>query len=1137
MGEIRGEKVRFSKKDIVPLHDLPSARAEDPLIVHCPARSTWLGRTARFIFGLFLLAAILSGGFFVVIESGALDATFAGGAQRVLNGALAPQYRAEISGTAVRFSKEWKLAVEARDVSVYRKGDGLVAAETEAVRLVVDPIALLSGRFSVSEIEADGVSVDESLFSSGPPLDFTKLRVDAIPTLLEAAFTQLDLVQSFISKGGLDRMRLDGLEIAMGKARARPVLLSVRNLMMERGVDASLTIAGILAINGYESPISAKATNADGLTRSFSAWIGDVRLTPFLLRRDSHGDPRQGYDGSAEVTISARRGTAAEKPAVSMIAQTHDGTLYQDGNPQDVTRGTLNFAYDFSKDTIEVASSRIDFGPMVMPISGGLIDLDRLPGSEAAGPGIGIDLLVDQGLASVPSAGEQPFPFSFKIFGRFLYDTDELQLDTLSVSTPMGQMTGSLRARFFEGEGPEISFGARFANMQTTVIKQLWPYWIADKPRRWVLANIFGGTVTEGSVQVFIPRGRMSVEPRPLHLDANELQISFDIVNARMNVTGDIPPLRDTDAHFELAGPKVTTIIKSATSYFPSGRSVKVEGGELVLGEIYTKPLMADIKIAVAGSADSVAELVSFRPINALKRVGFEAADFKGTVKGTAEVRLGLISEQNPPEPAWKAHLDLAGVDLAKPFSGRKIDNLNAALDVDPRAAHLEGKADIDGVPMELAVTEPVEDDPEFRRERHVKVVLDDKAGVRHFAPGLDQIIDGPVTVELDRIDEKRQAVSADLSRAALTVPWLGWTKGAGIAAKVKFEVTDGEKQSVIDKFVLDGDGFGVSGAMTVGKNGLVSADLSRVRLSPSDDYSVVVRQAKGGYQVAVNGKSADVRSLIDRMKSPGEGGDGDAGADPSVRIDGKLDRMIGFGDETLSNVTLDYASRSGKLSALDFSAITAKGQAVVGQMRRPSGLGEVSVTSGDAGAVARFANLYSRMNGGLLNLKMKENANGIWNGSVDLRNFSLDNEQRLQSIVSTPADADGRSLNKAVKRDIDVSSARFQRGFVRLIYSDGTLRIENGVVRGEQVGATFQGLVRDSQGRIDLTGTFMPAYGLNRLFAELPVIGILLGNGRDRGLLGITFKLTGATEQPKLVVNPLSIIAPGVFRQIFEFR
>jgi hypothetical protein len=69
------------------------------------------------------------------------------------------------------------------------------------------------------------------------------------------------------------------------------------------------------------------------------------------------------------------------------------------------------------------------------------------------------------------------------------------------------------------------------------------------------------------------------------------------------------------------------------------------------------------------------------------------------------------------------------------------------------------------------------------------------------------------------------------------------------------------------------------------------------------------------------------------------------------------------------------------------------------------------------------------------------------------------------------------------------------------------------------------------------MTGTFMPAYGVNRLFGELPLIGALLGNGRDRGLIGITFRMTGKTESPLLAVNPLSVIAPGVFRSIFEYR
>ncbi|HEX5932939.1 MAG TPA: hypothetical protein VFY63_02110, partial [Pseudorhizobium sp.] len=196
-----------------------------------------------------------------------------------------------------------------------------------------------------------------------------------------------------------------------------------------------------------------------------------------------------------------------------------------------------------------------------------------------------------------------------------------------------------------------------------------------------------------------------------------------------------------------------------------------------------------------------------------------------------------------------------------------------------------------------------------------------------------------------------------------------------------------------------------------------------------------------------------------------------------------------------------------------------------------------ISITSGDAGAVARFANLYNRLNGGLLNISLKAQREDLWSGSIDVRNFSLVNEARLQSLVSTPVGEQQRSLNAAVKRDIDVSSAKFQRGFARVVYRDSVLSVENGVVRGEQIGASFQGVLRDARGNMEMTGTFMPAYGLNRLFAELPIIGAILGNGRDRGLLGITFKMEGPFEKPRLTINPLSIIAPGIFRQIFEFQ
>ena len=34
MDEVRGEKVVFRRKDIVPLHELPSAQAHEPIVLH-----------------------------------------------------------------------------------------------------------------------------------------------------------------------------------------------------------------------------------------------------------------------------------------------------------------------------------------------------------------------------------------------------------------------------------------------------------------------------------------------------------------------------------------------------------------------------------------------------------------------------------------------------------------------------------------------------------------------------------------------------------------------------------------------------------------------------------------------------------------------------------------------------------------------------------------------------------------------------------------------------------------------------------------------------------------------------------------------------------------------------------------------
>jgi AsmA-like C-terminal region len=1142
MSEIRGEKLRFRKRDIVPLHALPSAQVEDPVIVHCPPpRRSILRRVFRVLGAFAGLWLVVLMGVYAVVESGALDQALARRAQAVLDAAVAPKFRAIVGSTEVRFSADMELTVEAHDVKLTEADLGQQVALTQSVKFIVEPLALIGGRFSVREVVSEGVSLDARLLPKREPFDLNKVRIDGAPEFLASAFEELDRIQGFFARGGLDRLRIGGLEVAATSVSGRPLTLAIDDIAMERGADDSLSIFGAISVNGQQTEVTALTTNVDGRSQSLTMRVADFRLTPFLLRRSRNGDARQGIDGSAELLLSARRGGPAEARALSLGVNMRGGTFYSDGQPQEITKAGLNFAYDFTKDTIEIANSLAQFDRTILPISGGLIDLDRLPEGPEFGKGFGIDLLVSDGRADVPDAGETAFPFSLRGYGRFLVNENMLQLDAVDASTPHGNLAGKFQMRF-GGTGPEIRFNAAVKNLKTMALKQLWPYWIASKPRRWVLENIYGGVIPSGTIDVFIPQNRLSIEPQPVRLGDDELRIGLDVEDARMNLTGTIPPLRDVYGRIDMVGERVDVKIKSAGSYFPSGRVVTLDGGSLVLAKAYDKPLMADLVVDVSGTADALAELVSFKPIEALQRTEFTPGDLAGQVKGRAEARFGLIPDQKPPSPVWKASVDLDSVDVKKPFDGRNVTDVTGKLLVDPQAARLEATARVDEVPMDVRLTEPVGTgtDP-ASRERVISAKLDNAARNK-LVPGLGNILDGPVSVELTWLGDRKQGVSVDMRSATLTVPWLGWSKGQGIGATAKFDLTSGDNnQSTIENFVLSGDGFGAAGDLQINRDGLQAANFSKVRLAPEDNVALTIRNTKGVYVVKANGSAFDARSLISILKQPeaGAGGDGSGGGSsgPAVRIEGQFDRVVGFANEALSGVSLVYSGNKGRVNAVDFSGVTGSGQAVVAKLRSPEGPRELAFTSSDVGSVVRFLDVYNRLSGGLANLRLTEIRAGSWSGNLDVRNVQVNNEERLQSIVSTPADAEGRSLNSAVRRDIDVSSARFQRAFARLSVVDGTLSVENGIVRGEQIGATFQGIVRDRSGRIDLTGTFMPAYGLNRLFGELPVIGAILGNGRDRGLLGITFKLTGPSAKPNLVINPLSIIAPGVFRQIFEFR
>ena len=101
----------------------------------------------------------------------------------------------------------------------------------------------------------------------------------------------------------------------------------------------------------------------------------------------------------------------------------------------------------------------------------------------------------------------------------------------------------------------------------------------------------------------------------------------------------------------------------------------------------------------------------------------------------------------------------------------------------------------------------------------------------------------------------------------------------------------------------------------------------------------------------------------------------------------------------------------------------------------------------------------------------------------------------------------------------------------------NGEFLLNDAYVNGPALGATMRGRVNFKTQTVNLGGTYVPLYGLNSALGAIPILGGIFVGRQGEGVVGITFALQGPLDDPNVLVNPMSVVAPGIFRQIFEFR
>jgi hypothetical protein len=336
-----------------------------------------------------------------------------------------------------------------------------------------------------------------------------------------------------------------------------------------------------------------------------------------------------------------------------------------------------------------------------------------------------------------------------------------------------------------------------------------------------------------------------------------------------------------------------------------------------------------------------------------------------------------------------------------------------------------------------------------------------------------------------------------------------------------------------ITNFLLSGKGFEARGTLSFGADGRLRAmDLEKIALRPGDRLSLSAVADGGGYDVKVRGAAFDARGIIQGVRSGSMGGSADIFP---IAISLNVEVVTGQNEVALSDVAGKMTVTRQGLDAVSLKGKTNGNEPFEWTLGREGKTRVLRLLADGGGALIRFSGIYSRVSGGNLILDYSGPVGGVGTGVVVMRDFSLNNETALRPAINTVTSNASRGVLEQANSE-SASDLRFSQLRIPFRQEGWVITIADAALRGQTLGATASGTVNIPGGKIAISGAFIPAFGLNNMPGAIPFLGGLFG-GRNEGLFGITYRLFGPLDAPQLTMNPISALAPGIFRKIFEYR
>jgi hypothetical protein len=700
---------------------------------------------------------------------------------------------------------------------------------------------------------------------------------------------------------------------------------------------------------------------------------------------------------------------------------------------------------------------------------------------------------------------------------------DVSRIDTRASHNIGLALTGRLD---YGGKEPHLAFGVAGTRMPVSALKRFWPIFAAADVRSWVETHVSDGMVERMVIAGNAAAANFRHEGPPMPDDG--LSVDIETSGTTLRPIASLPAIRDADVTVRIRGRAATVNVGRGTVEVAPGRRLNVAGGVFEVPDTHPKPAPARANFRIDGSVPAAVVLLSSEGLRDIVGLSLDPTSTRGTVTAQVGVKLALARTMSDDSSSYTINADLTNFAADKMLLGQRLEAPTLKVTASGDGYQIKGDAKVNGTPASIDLRKQKGDaDAELRMQSVI-----DEAARRRLGMDIGNAIIGAIPIKVagkikDDGKDEGLNVEADLTPVKIDNLFPGWTKPAGRPARAGYKMLRTAKSVRIDDLSIDGSGATIRGSVELdgSTNEIISANFPVFALSDGDRVALKADRASDGVlHVSMRGDIYDGRHFV---KSSMASTDRSRQKLVDLDLEVKVGTVAGHNGETLRGLDLKMSRRGGHIRSFAMASKIGRDTPFNGDLRVRSRDNHqvIYFQTDDAGALFRFTDMYPRMYGGQMWMAMdpptQEQSPQI--GTLYISRFVVRGEPALDRIVSGAPNSPGAPASSGV----DFSEMRSE--FTRF---PGKMAIRDGIVRGPLVGATVEGNIDYVRDDVHLRGTFVPFYGLNNMFGQIPIVGLFLGAGNKEGLLGINYEAVGPPGAPRITVNPVSAIAPGLLRK-----